>query len=97
MPNAMSKEGFIMYVQSTYEVNTNQQLSPFVPQPVGHTTPVKTPSGLTFKEHLNRQFQQASVQAVSRDAENQVAGIFWGFLPLLRVQTKPEPSEDDER
>ena len=85
-----------MYVHSTYEVNTHQQQNPFVSQTIGHASPGKPASGLSFKEQFNLYSQKAGAPTVSRQAENQVAGIFWGFLPLLRVQTKPEPTPDDE-
>jgi len=85
-----------MRVHSTYEVNTHQQQNPYVLQTIGHASPGKAASGLSFKEQFTLYSQQASVPTVSRQSENEVAGIFWGFLPLLRVQTKPEPTPDDD-
>jgi len=88
----MSKEGTIMRVHSTYEVNTHQQYNPFIPKDADSASVGRQTSGLSFAEHLRLHFQQPTVPAASNGAENlmAIAGTFWGFYPGLKVQTKPE-------
>jgi len=84
-----------MRVHSTNEVNTLYQENPFSSQSAGIASTGRTASGFSFDDYLKSFVQQASAPQVTRDAENKIAGIFWGTLPMLRVQTKPEPTLED--
>jgi len=79
-----------MRVHSTYEVNTRQQQHPFVPRAIGSAGSGKTATELTFEEHLKSYLAQRNAATVTRQAETQAAGLFWGYYPSLKVQSKPE-------
>jgi hypothetical protein len=84
-----------MRVHSTNEVNTHYPENPFNTPNAGIASTGEKSSGLSFDDYLKTFVQQASVPQVTRNTENQVAGIFWGAFPMLRVQTKPEPTLED--
>jgi len=84
-----------MRVYSTFAVSTHQQQNPFIAQTAGSASHEKKASGLSFEEHLKLYYQQASNQTVTRQAEIQAAGIFWGFFPSLRIPVRPEPTPED--
>jgi len=84
-----------MRVLTTYEIDANQQPNPFKSKNAGLASTGKTISELTFQDHFNTYLQQAHATAVDRCAESQVAGIYWGFLPALKVQQKLEPTLED--
>ena len=81
-----------MRVHSTYEIDANQQPNPFKTQSAGVASTGKTSTELSFQDHLNTYLQQAQAQTITRCAESQVAGIFMGFHPALRVQQKLDPT-----
>jgi len=86
-----------MRVHSTYEVNTHQQHNPFIPQVAGPASAGQQTAGRSFAEHLRIHFQQANAAPVTGDANIHMAisGIFWGFYPALKVQSKPESTLKD--
>ena len=90
MPNAQSKEGTIMRVHSTFEVNTHQQENPFVAHSIGSVPAGKTSSGIAFEECLRSQFQQANATTVGSLTNSHIAGSFWNYLPTPKAQSKPE-------
>jgi len=92
MPNAQSKEGPNMRVQSITEVNTRQQQNPFLLQKTGLVSNSKTATGLAFEDYFNSYLTQKNAAKVTRHPQHQPAGLFWGFYPSLRVQQKPGPT-----
>jgi hypothetical protein len=93
-PKAQPKEGSDMRVHSIAEVNTHLQENPFVTQATGYASTGKPASGLTFEDYLKLYIPQKSPPAVSNQTVSQVAGLYWGFSPLLRVQQKSESTLD---
>jgi len=91
MPNAQSKEGPNMRIQSVTEVNTRQQQNPFLLQKVGDVTPGKTATGIAFQDYFLSYLTQKNAVKVKQQPEH-AAGLFWGFYPSLRVQPKPGPT-----
>jgi len=81
-----------MRVHSTSEVNTHQQQNPFVSQNAGIASVGQTSSELSFAEQLKFQYQQVNAEAVTGKTESRIAGLYWGFCPTLKEQSKPEPS-----
>jgi len=84
-----------MRVHSTYEVNNHKQHHPFTPQDadsasVGQLSPVRS-----FAEHLRSHIQQPITPVVTAVPENAISGIFWGYYPALKVQSKPETTRED--
>ena len=85
-----------MRVHSTYEVNTQQQLNPYIPHDADSASVGNPTAGLSFAEHLKLHFQQPSAPATTSVPDIAIAGIFWGFYPALKVQSKPETTRDDD-
>ena len=79
-----------MRVHSINELNTKQQHNPFVSQNPDSGSTAKTAGGLSFEDHLRSYLPQTVAPTVNIQAQNQVAGMFWGFHPSLKVQQKPE-------
>jgi len=92
MPNAQSKEGPNMRIQSINEVNTRQQQNPFLLHKAGAISAGKTATGLAFEEYFKSYLTQKSAARVNKQPEYQAPGLFWGFYPSLKVQPKPEPT-----
>jgi len=86
-----------MRVHSTYEVNTHQQHNPFIPHDAGTASAGIKAAGFTFADYLRTHFQQPNAASVTGDsnAHMAISGIFWGFYPMLRVQSKPEQTLED--
>jgi len=92
-----SKEGSNMRVHSTYEVNAHKQYNPFNPKGAGSASVGRTSSGRSFAELLKSHFQQSIIPPATGNLEIQMAiagGIIWGTYPSLKVQSKPEPTQE---
>jgi len=79
-----------MRVDSVFAINTHQQHNPHTTQPTTASTG-KTTSGTIFEEYLRANMQQISAPVVTRQAENQIAGLLQGYFTPLRITQKTEP------
>ena len=79
-----------MRVDSIISINAHQQHNPHTVEYAGNSTS-ETTSGKTFEEYLRANLQQSGNQTVSRQTENQLAGLLMGYFTPLRIAQKEEP------
>jgi len=89
-----------MRVHSTYEVDPHPQHNPLVSQNAGLASAGNSKSGPAFIDYLKQHLSQNSIQqtlapATTGHVESQVAGMYWGFASILRVQQRTEPTPEE--
>ena len=89
MPQAHLKEGSIMRVDSIVAVNAHQQHNRHTPQTTVTSTG-NTVFGTSFEEYLRANLQQQNTPVVTRQTDNQIAGLLLGYFTPLRVSQKAE-------
>ena len=83
-----------MRVDSIIAISANQQNSPRSKQ-YDNSPNDKNASGVSFEEFLKAKLQQTSSPTVTRQAENQVAGLLMGYFSSLKIaKTEPKPKEN---
>jgi len=83
-----------MRVHGTIGVSANYQENPFIPQQYGVMSANKQTQNRSFNEFLRSQMQSNS-QNIDNSAKNQIAGLFLGLQPTLKMQPKLEPTQED--
>ena len=84
-----------MYVYPIVETNANQQQSPQTTTNISAISNVKTASEISFAEYLKRNLQQASKPIVTRQMENHIAGILWGYPLMTKNISRSKPELED--
>ena len=82
-----------MRVDSIISINAHPQHKPHTQEYSGFSAG-KTTSGLTFEELLKANLQQASTPVVSRQTENQLAGLLFGYYTPLKITHREEPKTE---
>jgi len=93
MPQAHLKEGSDMRVESILAINTHQQHNPRTTEYAGASTG-KTSSGTAFEDYLRANLQQVSTPVVTRQTENQLAGLLMGYITQLKVTPREDPKTE---
>jgi len=83
-----------MRVDSIISINAHQKHNPHTVEYTGNTSG-KTISGLAFEDYLRANLQQVSNTAVSRQTENQLAGLLIGYFTPLIFTQKEEPKAEN--
>jgi len=78
-----------MRVDSVISINAHQQHNPHTTEYAG-VSAGKTVSGLSFEDYLKANLQQVNAPEVSRQTENQLAGLLIGYFTPLRFSQKEE-------
>jgi len=78
-----------MRLESIHALNTNEQKKQ--PQISADTAIGKNTPKVLFEDYLKAHIQQVSTPAITRHAENQIAGLLMGYITPLRVTYKSEP------
>ena len=84
-----------MRVNSTSEVSTNYPDNPNRPQNAGIASAGEHNANNTFEEYLRSCVQENTSAVSNRTTESQIAGKFFGLQPMLKMQTRPEPTLED--
>jgi len=78
-----------MRVDSIISINAHQKHNPHTAEYTGISTG-KTISGIAFEEYLRANLQKNSTPEVSRQTENQLAGLLIGYFTPLRFTHKED-------
>jgi len=81
-----------MRLESIHAINTNEKNNNQSNQNAGAHAGKRTP-GVLFEDYLKAQIQQISAPAITRQTENQVAGLLLGYISPLRVSLKSQPAQ----
>ena len=79
-----------MRVDSIIAINDSQQHTPHTTQYTAASTG-KSASGIIFEEYLRANLQKTSAPVVTKQAEDQLAGLLGGYFSQLRITYKTEP------
>jgi len=79
-----------MRLESIHAINTNEKNNHQSNQNAGENAGKSAPRVL-FEDYLKAQIQQLSAPTITRQTENQVAGLLMGYISPLRVSLKSEP------
>ena len=78
-----------MRVDSIISINAHQKHNPHTAEYTGISTG-KTISGIAFEDYLRANLQKNSAPEVSRQTENQLAGLLIGYFTPLRFTHKED-------
>jgi len=78
-----------MRIESINAGNNNEQHKPHAIKNAGSATG-KSASGILFEEYLNAHIKQASTPVITRQSENQLAGLLSGYLTMQKASNKPD-------
>jgi len=78
-----------MRVESIISINAHQKHNQHTVEYAGNGAG-KTISGIAFEDYLRAKLQQVNVPVVSRQTENQLAGLLIGYFTPPRLTLKEE-------
>jgi len=82
-----------MRVDSVISINAHPRHKQHATEYTGISTG-KTTSGTTFADYFKANLQQLSSPVVSRQTENQLAGLLFGYYTPLKITHKEEPKKE---
>jgi len=83
-----------MRVESIISINANHKHNPYTAENTGLSTG-KTNSGIAFADYLKANLQEVSSPEVSRQTENQLAGLLIGYFTPLKFSQKDPKAEQN--
>jgi len=83
-----------MRVDSIISINANTHHTPHTADYSGISA-AKTKSGIAFEEYLKANMQDLSKPVVSRQTENQLAGLLIGYITPLKITQKETKAESN--
>ena len=82
-----------MRVDSIVSINAHQQQNPRTTEYAGISNG-KATSGITFEEYLKANIEKISTPAVTRNTENQLAGLLMGYFTPLKMTQRDDPKTE---
>ena len=84
-----------MFVHPIVETNANHQHTPQTTTSISAVSNVKTATEISFAEYLRRNLQQASKPVITRQMENNIAGILWGYPLMTKTISRSKAELED--